>query len=113
MTTTHNPTRRRAVAASAGLLAAALALAACGSGDDGALKKTSSTAGTPTAAGDANPDVVALLPKSVVDKGELVVGTEAQYPPFEFYDRQQDDRRLRRGRRGEPRRADGPSSHAE
>jgi polar amino acid transport system substrate-binding protein len=86
MTTTHSSTRRRAAVASVGLLAAALALTACGAGDDGALKNTAGTAGTSAAAGDASPDVVALLPKAVVDKGELVVGTEAQYPPFEFYD---------------------------
>lgn len=29
---------------------------------------------------------MALLPQSIKDKGQLVVGMEAQYPPFDFYD---------------------------
>jgi polar amino acid transport system substrate-binding protein len=86
MTTTHSPTPGRTSVACAGLLALALALTACGASDDVAPAGSTGTAGASAPAAKGDPDVVALVPKAVADKGELVVGTEAQYPPFEFYD---------------------------
>lgn len=70
--------RRAGVAVVAASLAAALS--ACGSDTSPAAGSGPSVSG-----GTADPGVVALLPKAVAAKGELVVGTEAQYPPFEFY----------------------------
>jgi polar amino acid transport system substrate-binding protein len=64
------------------LLALALALTACGTSTP-----PKAAAGDPAAvSGPADPEVVALLPASVKEKGELVIGMEAQYPPFEFRD---------------------------
>jgi polar amino acid transport system substrate-binding protein len=86
MTTTHSTTARRASVACAGLLAMALALTACGATENVAPTGSTGTVGASAPATKGDSDVMALVPKAVVDKGELVVGTEAQYPPFEFYD---------------------------
>ena len=72
----------RRVAAGLSAFSVAIALTACGSSETPAGANGASTPN----AGQADQEVVALLPQSVKDKGELVIGTEAQYPPFEFYD---------------------------
>jgi polar amino acid transport system substrate-binding protein len=76
--------------AALGAVALALTLAGCGSSDPA----PTTPAGPATSAGatgnpaeGADPAVVALLPAAVKDKGVLTVGMEAQYPPFEFYDK--------------------------
>lgn len=79
------PTTR--ITLGAGVLAIALALSACGSSSSSS-EPSGSDVVTPaaTAATGADPEVVALLPAAVKDSGELTVGMEAQYPPFDFYD---------------------------
>jgi polar amino acid transport system substrate-binding protein len=67
-----------------GALTMAMALTACGGGSN-AGPKTSGADGAPSATAGSDPAVVALLPQAVKDKGELVIGMEAQYPPFEFH----------------------------
>lgn len=73
----------RRVLVTAGALLLTTAVGACGSGGDGS-SATGSTSGDAPAGAD--PAVVALVPQALKDKGKLVVGTEAQYPPFEFHD---------------------------
>lgn len=78
------------VAQTASALALTLALTACGGSSAGAPQDatpppTGGSGGSGAPAG-ADPAVVALLPAAVKEKGALVVGTEAQYPPFEFYE---------------------------
>jgi polar amino acid transport system substrate-binding protein len=70
---------------SATVLSLALALSACGGGSGDSASESQGNAPTSSAA-KADPDVVALLPSSVKAAGTLTVGTEAQYPPMEFYD---------------------------
>jgi polar amino acid transport system substrate-binding protein len=74
----------------AGAMTVALALAGCGSSSSATSESpqptTSETATGAALPDGADPAVVALLPASIKDKGELSVGMEAQYPPFEFYD---------------------------
>lgn len=78
-------------AAGAGAAVLVLALAACGSSSSSGAatpEPTADAGSTPTAAVPEGADqaVVDLLPAAVKEKGELSVGMEAQYPPFEFYD---------------------------
>jgi polar amino acid transport system substrate-binding protein len=87
MTKRSVPTPRGSCAVGAGLLAVALSLTACGGTGNGKPAAATGATGTSTTSGTADPAVVALLPEAVVAKGELVVGTEAQYPPFEFHDK--------------------------
>jgi polar amino acid transport system substrate-binding protein len=67
------------------VLSVALALSACGGGSSDSGSESKGNAPS-SAAAKSDPDVVALLPASVKDSGTLTVGTEAQYPPMEFYD---------------------------
>jgi polar amino acid transport system substrate-binding protein len=77
--------RSRRAALGATVLSLAVVLAACGgNGGDNASDSKGDGGTAPSA--QADPDVVALLPQEVKDKGTLTVGTEAQYPPMEFYD---------------------------
>lgn len=81
------PGRTPRIAVGAGVLALGLALSACGSSDTPDSADSNAGAATGQAAGaGADPTVVALLPAAVKDDGELSIGIEAQYPPFEFYD---------------------------
>ena len=78
---------RRVSLALLGLTAVVVAttLAACGSSDSGGSAADVDRTGA-SAAVTADATVAALLPAAVKNNGELVVGTEAQYPPFEFYE---------------------------
>lgn len=72
------------IAAGASIVAATLVIAACGSSggkDSGAGPGTGGSVAPPA----KDQAVVALLPAKVKSSGVLTVGTEAQYPPFEFY----------------------------
>ncbi len=69
-----------------GVASLALALTACGSSSSSTPPAPAGTDTAPSAAAGSDPAVVALLPQSVKDKGQLTVGMEAQYPPFDFYD---------------------------
>ncbi|MBJ7348475.1 MAG: ABC transporter substrate-binding protein [Thermoleophilaceae bacterium] len=62
---------------------ALLALSGCGdSGSDTKTAKETPTAITAT----ADPAVAAMVPAAIKDKGELVVASDATYPPNEFVD---------------------------
>ena len=83
---THQSVRRVRLAATG--LAMAVTLVGCGSSPTPATPATPAASDQPTTpvATKGDPAVVDLVPKAVADKGQLVVATEAQYPPFEFYD---------------------------
>ena len=80
------PDRSRRLALGVGVASLALALTACGSSSSSTPPAPAGTDTAPSAAAGSDPAVVALLPQSVKDKGQLTVGMEAQYPPFDFYD---------------------------
>lgn len=84
MRTGSNRARRAAVGV--GVFSMALALTACGGSESPAGAGGASTPGATAGAEGPDAEVVSLLPMEVKDKGELSVGTEAQYAPFEFYD---------------------------
>jgi len=70
----------------AAVLAAAVALAACGSSSSSVTSASGSTgtsAGTTSSTSGANPAVAALVPASVKSKGTLTVAADATYPPDE------------------------------
>jgi polar amino acid transport system substrate-binding protein len=60
---------------------AALALAACSSGDSGSSSEPSTQ---PTQSGTASGSLHDLLPADVQDAGRIVVAIEAAFPPMEF-----------------------------
>jgi polar amino acid transport system substrate-binding protein len=78
-------TRARRTTLSGAVLSLALVLSACGGDSDADASKPEGDGGNSSAV-QADPDVVALLPQEVKNSGKLTVGTEAQYPPMEFYD---------------------------
>jgi polar amino acid transport system substrate-binding protein len=69
-------------------LSAALLLTGCGAGGSGAPESTGGAPGaTPGAAPVAKDEALAkLVPPNVAADGKLVFGTDASYPPNEFYD---------------------------
>jgi len=69
-----------------GLTAAVLLLAACGAGGSGA--PSSSGAGPASGSASASKDdaLAKLVPPNVSADGKLVIGSDASYPPNEFYD---------------------------
>jgi len=67
-----------------GLVTLAVATTACGASGSTAPVATSGAGTSKALTAGPDPDVVALVPSSVRDTGRLVVGLEAQYPPFEF-----------------------------
>jgi polar amino acid transport system substrate-binding protein len=77
-------TRTRALAL-LGLSASVVVLAACGAGGSGAPSQGGAApSDTPAAAKD---DALAkLVPANVAADGKLVIGSDASYPPNEFYD---------------------------
>ncbi|TYB46836.1 ABC transporter substrate-binding protein [Actinomadura chibensis] len=71
--------RRRALAAGALVLTGALALSACGDGDDsGSVSPASSTS--------ADSKLAALVPDAIKSDGKISVGVDASYPPNESVD---------------------------
>ena len=73
--------RRTPLIAAAGLAAASLALAACGSNSLSGNSGPSSTSTTTTQVDAAS---AALVPAAIKSKGTLVVGTDASYAPSEI-----------------------------
>ncbi|TYK49000.1 ABC transporter substrate-binding protein [Actinomadura decatromicini] len=71
--------RRRALAAGALVLTGALALSACGDGDDsGSVSPASSTS--------ADGKLAALVPDAIKSDGKISIGVDASYPPNESVD---------------------------
>ncbi|MFC4050701.1 ABC transporter substrate-binding protein [Actinomadura syzygii] len=71
--------RRRALAAGALVLTGALALSACGDGDDsGSVSPASSTS--------ADDKLAALVPDAIKSDGKISIGVDASYPPNESVD---------------------------
>jgi polar amino acid transport system substrate-binding protein len=68
-----------------GLAAAALLLAGCGAGGSGA---PSSGGAAPSEAAPVSKDdaLAKLVPANVASDGKIVIGSDASYPPNEFYD---------------------------
>ena len=78
---------RRYITALAGLtVAAALCLTSCGDDNPpgGTTASPKPTGDAPSVSQDA--DIAALVPSDVSDRGTITVATEAQYPPFEYFD---------------------------
>lgn len=65
------------------LAAAALLLAGCGAGDTAGTAGSTSTASVPEQ--NENAALHDLLPEDVQKAGKVSIGTEALYPPFEFF----------------------------
>ena len=82
---------RRATVA---LLAGAMLVGGCSTASTGAPEGSSSpsqaaptaTATEPTVSATAANELNALLPQAVREKGVLILGTDAEYPPCEYYD---------------------------
>lgn len=65
------------------VVASAALLASCSSSDDGSAEQPAAGDGQFATADDA---LHAMLPQEIQDAGSVTVGTEAQYPPYEFVD---------------------------
>jgi polar amino acid transport system substrate-binding protein len=65
----------------ASVLAAVLAVSACGSNSLGGDPATS---GPPSTLTSVNPDLAAKLPEKIKSSGKIVIGTDASYAPNEF-----------------------------
>jgi polar amino acid transport system substrate-binding protein len=84
------PLRRRAVAAGITVLAAALALSACGSGSSGgetAAPPTPKNVGDIFSAIQQDPQLNAMLPPNIKSAGKFTVATDPSYAPNEFFDK--------------------------
>jgi polar amino acid transport system substrate-binding protein len=65
-------------------LAATLALAACGSSDNGGSSTSTGSGGGAPAGAQKDPKIAESVPAAIKSKGTLVVAADATYPPNEF-----------------------------
>lgn len=77
--------RSRALAV-LGMTASVLVLAACGAGGSGAPSSGGGAAASEAPAVSKDDALAKMVPASIASDGKLVIGSDASYPPNEFYD---------------------------